>query len=151
MPSEYTNSAVGSGMGSYRSNSFGNTTMADVQPGTDTGSYLTPSYGAISYEALTHGKSSGQSYFNIQKAYGGNGSSGCGTSYTQRMCGGGGGVGHKFACVSELGGPNKCVVVKNGTKQPRGTISLHDTVEQCQAQCNSVRPNGFKPSSFNRY
>lgn len=66
-----------------------NHTMPTLKPGTTSGVYLTPNYGAIGYNALTHGVPSGcKQYFNIQDAYG-HGAGNCKTTYTSRLCGGG--------------------------------------------------------------
>ena len=53
------------------------------------GQYIVPGYGAIGYDALTHGNAGGgcNNYFNIEQAYGA-GAGSCSTSYSARACGG---------------------------------------------------------------
>lgn len=63
-----------------------NSTMAALRPGTTAGVYVTPNYGAIGYDTLSHGKVPGcGGYFSIQSAYG-SGAGSCSTSYTSRLC-----------------------------------------------------------------
>ena len=137
--SEYTNSAVGSPGCAYKTScSSGGSTMPPLRPGTTSGVFLTPNYGGIGYDALTHGVAGGcQQYFNIQDAYG-SGAGNCKTSYTSRACGGcngGGAVGEGMDWVcstSQLGG-GKCVVVHKGAQRPPGAV--YPTSYQCQANC----------------
>ena len=65
-----------------------NSTMPALRPGTVSGAMVVPTYGAIGYNALTHGVSqSCGGHFNIADAYG-TGASSCSTSYATRLCGG---------------------------------------------------------------
>jgi hypothetical protein len=88
---EYAAPTVASSGCAYNSlcNYYGaNGTMAPLPQGTTSGSWVTPGWGAIGYDALTHGKSpSCNTYFNIQDAYG-SGAGNCQTQYTTRLCGG---------------------------------------------------------------
>jgi hypothetical protein len=78
---QYTN------LGSYNGC---NSSMPPLKPGVTSGVYLTPNYGAIGYDALTHGITGNcANYFNIQDAYGSSAGN-CSTTYTSRLCGGGG-------------------------------------------------------------
>jgi hypothetical protein len=63
-----------------------------VNPVPTSGQYVVPDYGAIGYDALTHGNAGGgcNNYFNIEQAYGA-GAGSCSTSYSVRACGGCGG------------------------------------------------------------
>lgn len=95
------------------------------------GVYVTPNYGAIGYDALTHGGQSCSSYPSVTDAYG----SGCTTSYSTRMCGGGSApapVGQKagWSCDAKQG---KCV---HGAKL--GTQGTFGSASQCQAACHRV-------------
>jgi hypothetical protein len=47
--------------------------------------YHTPTYGAIGYDALTHGATSNRSHFTISDAYG-HGADKCTTAYVSRQC-----------------------------------------------------------------
>ena len=65
-----------------------NSTMPALKPGTVSGAMVVPTYGAIGYNALTHGVTqSCGGHFNITDAYGANAAS-CNTSYATRLCGG---------------------------------------------------------------
>jgi hypothetical protein len=86
--SEYSKPSVHGPPGSYTNLGCylgSNNTMAPSTYGSTQGVYLTPNYGAIGYNALSHGTPSGQSYFSITNAYG-KGASSCNTSYTRRLC-----------------------------------------------------------------
>ncbi len=70
-------------LGCYYSN---NSTMPVLRPGTVSGAMVVPSYGAIGYNALTHGSvPSCGGHFNITNAYGQN-SDACNTQYSTRLC-----------------------------------------------------------------
>ena len=90
---DYSKPSVGGSSCNY--NSLGcylgsNSTMPPVKAGTTSGVYLTPNYSAIGYNALTRGTPPGcQQYFSITDAYG-KGAGSCNTSYTRRLCSGGG-------------------------------------------------------------
>ena len=90
--SEYSGNAVASPKCSYNTlcKYYGpRSTMPIVRGASTSGVMVTPSWGGIGYDALTHGKSgSCQQYFNINDAYG-SGAGNCSTSYTSRLCGGG--------------------------------------------------------------
>ena len=60
-----------------------------VNPVPTAGQYVVPDYGAIGYDALTHGVGGGgcNNYFNIEQAYG-TGAGSCSTTYSTRACGG---------------------------------------------------------------
>jgi hypothetical protein len=63
--------------------------MGMPNPTPSSGAYIVPTWGAISYDALTGGKNpSCIGYGNIQTAYGG-GAATCQTSYTTSLCNGG--------------------------------------------------------------
>ena len=91
--SEYTQSSVSSSgcnyarLGCY----YGpRSTMPPIRRGTTSGVMIVPTYGAIGYNALTHGvPDSCGGHFNITNAYGANAGS-CSTKnlYTKRLCGG---------------------------------------------------------------
>jgi hypothetical protein len=139
--SEYTNSAVGcSGCAYNTSCSSGSRTMTQLRPGTTSGVFITPDYGGIGYDALTHGVTGGcQKYFNIQDAYG-SGAGNCKTSYTSRTCGGCNGdgavgKGMDWVCTTPLlGGQRKCVGVQRGT-HPYPPGDVYHTSKQCQDNC----------------
>ena len=141
--SEYTNSAVGcSGCAYNTSCSSGSRTMTQLRPGTTSGVFITPDYGGIGYDALTHGVTGGcQKYFNIQDAYG-SGAGNCKTSYTSRACGGcndhpGGGKGMDWVCTTSQLGGGKCVGVHKGARKPPGAV--YPTSYQCQANCKGIQ------------
>lgn len=90
--SEYTGSSVKNSSCAYAQlcsyNQGGK--MAPVNPKQTSGVYVVPSYGAIGYNALTHGQGvpGCGGYFNIKSAYGA-GAGSCNTTYTTKLCGGG--------------------------------------------------------------
>ena len=131
--SEYSNTSVNSSpcaytqLGSYLgSNSH--------HHGPVHGTYLTPEWGAIGYDALTHGGAAGScnSYFNINHAYG-NGSGNCHTKYTRRLCGGCDepGSGYDWVCSDEAG--EECVPVHKGTWQNGKTV--YNSRVMCNEKC----------------
>jgi len=137
--SEYTNSAVGCAGCAYKTScSSGSTTMTQLRPGTTSGVFITPNYGGIGYDALTHGVTGGcQQYFNIQDAYG-SGAGNCKTSYTSRACGGCNGdppvgKGVDWVCTTSQLGGGKCVGVHKGAQRPPGAV--YPTSYQCHANC----------------
>lgn len=87
---EYSSQTVGCG-GCYQSLSTYNQQNPGTQPPvsskTVVGHYIVPAYGAISYDALTHGRSqpSCSGYFNITRAYGRDAAA-CNQRYLQRLC-----------------------------------------------------------------
>jgi hypothetical protein len=132
--SEYTNSGCSnnfqySTLGCYLGK---NSTMPPVRHGTVSGKMVVPTYGAIGYDALTHGVQSGQSHFNIKDAYG-NGASSCTPTYTTRLCGGCGtkpGQGMGWRCDPNTG---KCG--KNGHLGAQGVFGKRS---ECQQNCHEV-------------
>ena len=85
-PCSYTQAAsqcTNQGVKNLRSNMAGGTAVPTA------GQYVVPGYGAIGYDALTHGNAGGgcNNYFNIEQAYGA-GAGSCSTSYSARACGG---------------------------------------------------------------
>ena len=86
--SEYSGRLTGCSSGCCGYKSLGcsaGTTVAALRPGETRGVMVTPNYGSIGYDALTHGRGGGcGGYFNIQSAYG---CGGCSTTYTTRLCG----------------------------------------------------------------
>ena len=90
---EYSGPAVSSSACSY--NTLGsyygcNASMAPLRQGTAKNVFVVPQYGAIGYDALTHGVQGGcANYFNIQQAYGKNAGN-CKTKYSTRLCNSGG-------------------------------------------------------------
>jgi len=131
--SEYSNTSVNSSpcaytqLGSYLgSNSPHHAPVS--------GTYLVPQWGAIGYDALTHGGTAGScnSYFNINHAYG-NGSGNCHTKYTRRLCGGCDepGSGTDWVCSDEAG--KGCVPVHKGTWQNGKT--LYNSRNTCEEEC----------------
>ena len=128
---EYMGSTVGSRSCSYQTlaGNCGNNTMAALAPGTTSGTFIVPSYGAIGYDTLNHGRKvpGCGTYFNIMDAYGA-GAANCQTSYTTRLCGGGncggGGSGTAYKCVS-----GSCQQAHPGTQ---GAMKLAD----CQKYCS---------------
>jgi hypothetical protein len=117
-----------------------NNMMAPAVSGQTKGVYIVPTYGAIGYDALTHGSNGNcGSHFTISDAYGA-GAGLCNTSYTTRLCGGGGGGGGNpgqgsqgWACTNSQLGGSKCVNVPKGSQRPPG--KLYHTSYQCQAGC----------------
>jgi len=89
--SEYSKPTVASAKRSYARLGcyYGpSSTMPALRAGTVTGAMVVPTYGAIGYNALTHGVSqSSGGHFNITDAYGA-GASSCSTPYATRICGG---------------------------------------------------------------
>jgi hypothetical protein len=57
-----------------------------ISPGTVSGKYVVPAYGAPGYGTLTSSKPSCSGYFGINNAYGHFGTS-CGTKFMTSMCG----------------------------------------------------------------
>lgn len=138
--SEYTNAGRASAC-SYNKlgNYLGpNSMVAPPRAGQTSGTYLTPNYAPIGYDALTHGRSgSCMSYFNINDAYG-SGAGSCNPSYTTRLCGGGGGnvgTGMDWVCTDPKPGGGTCVGVNKGAQRPPGNV--YPTSYQCQAGCKS--------------
>lgn len=119
-----------------------NNMMAPATAGQISGVYIVPQYGAIGYDALTHGDSNNcGSHFTITDAYGA-GAGMCNTSYTTRLCGGCGGGGggpgqglQGWTCDTSSGSP-KCTAVHKGTRAPLGK-KLYPNAFQCQAGCKS--------------
>jgi hypothetical protein len=142
--SEYSNTSVNSSpcaytqLGSYLgSNSPHHAPVS--------GTYLTPQWGAIGYDALTHGGAAGScnSYFNINHAYG-NGSGNCHTKYTRRLCGGcdePGPIGGGSHWVCEKSGKG-CTEVHNGSLAPEG--HLYNSKHGCEKGCKQGGGGGGK-------
>ena len=143
--SEYSNTSVNSSpcaytqLGSY----LGSNSPHHLNAGPSSGSMVVPQWGAIGYDALTHGGAAGScnSYFNINHAYG-YGAGNCHTKYTRRLCGGCDepGSGTKYVCQESGDG---CIPVHKGTRYPPGTV--YNTSDVCQEQC---KPGGGKGSNW---
>jgi hypothetical protein len=132
--SEYSNTSVNSSpcaytqLGSYLGSNY-------PHHGPVSGTYLTPHWGAIGYDALTHGGTAGScnSYFNINHAYG-NGSGNCHTKYTRRLCGGCDEPGSGYdgwVCSDEAG--EGCVLAHKGTWHNGKTVYNHKNT--CEEEC----------------
>lgn len=97
---------------------------AHFMPGQTSGVFITPEYGAIGYDALTHGNRGCGGYFKIDDAYHTN-SGKCDTIYSRRYCGGCTGCkepvgsGHRWACDQEK---KTCEKVHPGTFHEGGTF-----------------------------
>jgi hypothetical protein len=76
----YTNLA------NYNTSSKGHMGHPQVSPTTVVGTYIVPEYGAIGYNALTHGDApTCGGYFDITSAYGKTANN-CNTKYMNRLC-----------------------------------------------------------------
>ena len=136
--SEYSNTSVNSSpcaytqLGSY----LGSNSPHHLNAGPSSGSMVVPQWGAIGYDALTHGGAAGScnSYFNINHAYG-YGAGNCHTKYTRRLCGGCDepGSGTKYVCQKSGDG---CTPVHKGTRYPPGTV--YNTSEGCEKGCHDI-------------
>lgn len=130
--SEYTKATVASSKCQYASLGcyYGpNSTSTALRPGTVSGKMVVPGYGAIGYNALTHGKvGCCGSHFNIQDAYG----SSCSANYTTKLCGGcgggggGGGKGQGWKCDTSTG---RCM------NAPLGAQGVFGNAWDCQGKC----------------
>ena len=136
--SEYSGNAVASSKCSYNTlcNYYGpRSTMPVVRSGSYSGVMVTPTWGGIGYDALTHGTSgSCQQYFNINNAYG-SGAGNCSTSYTSRLCGGGCGQqpGQKYQIARGSSGIVACY--------PSGDGRGH-SLSECNAKLRAMGPQG---------
>ena len=128
---EYT----GNGCNKSTSSSFkslqnynANSMMAAPLANQTSGVYLTPVYGGLSYDALTHGQPQGYGYFDITNAYGA-GADNCQQTYTQRLCGGVG-VGSRpgWKCNQQSG---TCAPGGN-----RGQQGVFGNKAQCNKGCS---------------
>lgn len=133
--SEYSKPTVASSKCAYASLGcyYGpNSTMPALRPGTTSGAMVVPTYGAIGYNALTHGVAPGcGTYFNITDAYGADASS-CSTSYATRLCGGCDTVGSEKGWVCDAKNGN-CTM--SGQKGVRGVFN---SAFECQEYCHRV-------------
>jgi hypothetical protein len=90
--SEYNNTTVNGSSCSYANlSNYNNGNQGMMRPPipatTVVGQYIVPNYSSPGYNTLSHDSApSCAGYFNIQSAYGGNGSQGCGTQYVSSLC-----------------------------------------------------------------
>jgi hypothetical protein len=71
-------------LGSYNQG-FGAGVRPPVPVTTTAGYYVVPAYSAPGYNTLTHGRTTGASYFTIGQAYGSDGGA-CNTQYMGSLC-----------------------------------------------------------------
>tara|TARA_Y100000385_G_C12866599_1_gene539612 strand:+ start:255 stop:680 length:426 start_codon:yes stop_codon:yes gene_type:complete len=130
---EYTGS-ITQGMKSYATLGcyYGaGSTGPELKPNQVNKIQLVPTWGSISYDALTHGVDCNGKYFNITNAYGA-GATTCSTPYAQRLCGGCNNIGggEKYRCAPHLPGGGDCIKVHAGTKGG----PTYDTYDECKQQ-----------------
>lgn len=88
--SEFNNSTVNGSACAYANLNNYNNGVQGMRPpvpaSTVSGQYIVPNYGAPGYNTLMHNNApSCSGYFNIQSAYGNDGS-GCNTQYSTKLC-----------------------------------------------------------------
>ena len=88
--SEYSNNSVSGLSCSYArlaSYNKGSNNGPAITPGSVSGKYIVPAYGAPGYNTLTaKGVPSCSGYYNINSAYGKNSGEGCSTQFVQKLC-----------------------------------------------------------------
>lgn len=131
--SEYSNASVNSSPCAYTT--LGSYYPQHLNAGPTYGSMVVPEWGAIGYDALTHGCNAGScnSYFNVNHAYG-RGSGNCHTKYTRRLCGGCDepGSGYDGWVCSDKAGEG-CVLAHKGTWHNGKTV--YNSRETCDGMC----------------
>lgn len=89
MSNEYSGTGNGSGCNYPNLNNYNaGYSMGVGKPPAQNGAYVVPTWGGMSYDALTGKNPSCSGYGNINSAYG-SGAATCQTSYTTSLCNGG--------------------------------------------------------------